>query len=161
MNFKRAYLGLGSNVGHREAALAQALELLADGDLRIRRLSSLYETAPREITDQPWFLNQVAEIETRLFPPILLARCLRVEQAMGRKRTRRFGPRAIDIDILFYERFVVERPGLSIPHPRLHERRFVLEPMAELEPDFRHPVLRKSIAELREAVRDQEVRLWR
>jgi len=152
------YLSLGSNLGDRERMLRSALAALEAPDLRIRRVSSIYETEPLELRDQPWFLNLVAEAETDLFPRQLLARIRKVEIQLGRKRLRRGGPRTIDIDILFYGQAVIDSAELVIPHPRLSERRFVLEPLAELSPDFRHPVTRLTVAEMLPATREQVVR---
>ena len=155
---KLAYLSLGSNVGNRERTLAQALQLLAAPDLRVVRVSALYETEPMELRDQPWFLNLVAEIETGLFPRQLLARTQKVEKELGRKRKVPKGPRTIDIDILLYGDSVIETPDLTVPHPQMAERRFVLEPLAELAPELRHPVLRRTASELLAATRGQVVR---
>ena len=155
---KRVYLGLGSNLGERERMLQEALDRLHCADLRIRRVSAVYETEPQELRQQPWFLNLVAEGETELFPLQLLRRTSAVEKALGRRRTVPKGPRAIDIDILLFGRFVVETPALTVPHPRLAERRFVLAPLADLAPDLRHPVLRRSIRELLAATKDQDIR---
>src|SRR5690348_1251053 len=126
---KTAYLSVGSNVGDRESHLAHALERLAADDLRIVRASAIYETEPRDVPDQPWFLNQVVEIETSLFPKQLLGRVQRIERLLGRVPTRPKGPRTIDIDILLYGEVIVSAPGLEIPHPQLPYRRFVLEPL--------------------------------
>jgi 2-amino-4-hydroxy-6-hydroxymethyldihydropteridine diphosphokinase len=145
---KRAYLSLGSNLGNREDALQQAIHRLDAPDLRILRASSVYETEPMDFRNQGWFLNLVVEIETELFPRQLLARVAKVEKEMGRKRVIAKGPRVIDIDILLYGNFVVAMPALEIPHPRMAERRFVLEPLAELAPDLRHPVTRRSVHEM-------------
>ena len=155
---KTAYLGLGSNVGDREMALLSAVRLLEKPDLRVTRVSSLYETEPMYVTGQPRFLNQVAEIETSLMPMQLLSRVLGVERELGRTRTLAKGPRTIDIDVLLYGRFVVESPRLVVPHPGLHERRFVLEPLAELNPELRHPVLKKTVRELLAGLGEQGVR---
>jgi 2-amino-4-hydroxy-6-hydroxymethyldihydropteridine diphosphokinase len=130
---KTVYLGLGSNLGDRAANLAAARERLAP----IKRASSIYETEPREMPNQPWFLNQVIEIETDLFPKQLLARTQKIERDLGRKRTVDKGPRTIDIDILLFGESVIHTAELEIPHPRLAERRFVLEPLAEIAPDLR------------------------
>jgi 2-amino-4-hydroxy-6-hydroxymethyldihydropteridine diphosphokinase len=155
---KIAYLGLGSNLGDRAANLCRAIALLADAELRVTRESSIYESEPRDLRDQPWFLNQVIEIETSLFPRRLLARAQKVERDMGRKRAIAKGPREIDIDILLYGNSRVTAPELQIPHPRLPERRFALEPLAELAPDLRHPQSRKTMRELLSGVTSQVVR---
>jgi len=155
---KTAYLGLGSNVGNREQHLETALANLAARDLRVTRVSSTYETEPVGFTDQRWFLNLVAEIETELFPMQLLARIGKVELASGRVRTIENGPRTLDIDILFYGRAVVRTAKLEIPHPRLAERRFVLTPLAELAPDLRHPVTHQTVRAMLDAAPAQSVR---
>lgn len=155
---KIAYLSLGSNLGDRERNLRDALDLLAGPGLRVVRVSSFYETEPLEVRDQPWFLNAVAEVETELFPKQLLARIQKVEQQLGRKRTAPKGPRTIDIDILLYGSAVIDAEELQVPHPRLAERRFVLEPLAELAPDLRHPVSHRTVTEMLRAVAGQQVR---
>lgn len=154
---KRIYLSLGSNLGDREGNLRQAIALLDAPGLRILRVSSLYETEPMEVRDQPWFLNLVVEAETGLFPKLLLARIRKIELELGRKRVRPKGPRTIDIDILLYGESVIDAAELIVPHPRLTERRFVLEPLAELVPDLRHPVNRRTIRELLAATAGQAV----
>jgi 2-amino-4-hydroxy-6-hydroxymethyldihydropteridine diphosphokinase len=156
----RVYLGLGSNLGDRASNLAQARDQVAASGIHILRASSIYETAPRDLAAQPWFLNQVIEAETALFPRQLLHRILKIERAMGRKRVAPKGPRTIDIDILLYGGAVVAAPELDIPHPRMADRRFVLEPLAELAPDLRHPVTRKTVREMLGAVMDQAVRKY-
>ena len=148
---KSAYLGLGSNVGDRENNLRRALEALAAPDLRIARLSPIYETEPVEFTEQAWFLNQVIELETELFPMQLLTRLTRVERSLGRVRTIPKGPRIIDIDILFFSRAVVRTAKLEIPHPAIAARRFVLAPLADLAPGLRHPVTRRTVREMLDA----------
>jgi 2-amino-4-hydroxy-6-hydroxymethyldihydropteridine diphosphokinase len=145
---KLVYLSLGSNLGDREQMLRLALERLAAPDLRILRVSSIRETEPVDVLDQPRFLNLVAEAETGLFPKQLLARTARIELELGRKRLRPKGPRTIDIDILLYGDAVIDSPELTVPHPRMAERRFVLEPLAELAPDLRHPVTRRTVREM-------------
>jgi 2-amino-4-hydroxy-6-hydroxymethyldihydropteridine diphosphokinase len=155
---KTVYLSLGSNLGDRECALRRAMDRLAGADFRIRRVSAIYETEPLEVRDQPWFLNLVLEAETELFPKQLLARIRKVELELGRRRLRAKGPRTIDIDILLYGDSVVETAELVIPHPRLRERRFVLEPLAELAPQLRHPLSRQTVAELLAGTLDQTVR---
>jgi 2-amino-4-hydroxy-6-hydroxymethyldihydropteridine diphosphokinase len=137
----RAYVGLGANLGDREATIRRAVELLrADSDVRVTAVSSLRETEPWGLVDQPRFLNGVAVVETELAPRELLERLLGVERALGRSRDGpRFGPRTIDLDLLLYDGVRLDEPGLTLPHPRLHERRFVLEPLAELDPGLEIP----------------------
>jgi 2-amino-4-hydroxy-6-hydroxymethyldihydropteridine diphosphokinase len=137
----RAYLGLGANLGDREGTIRLALELLGDdGAVEVVAVSTLRETDPVGFADQPRFLNGVAAVETGLGPRDLLDRLLRVERELGRRRTGpRFGPRTIDLDLLVHGDLVVDEPGLTVPHPRLAERRFVLEPLAELAPDLLVP----------------------
>jgi 2-amino-4-hydroxy-6-hydroxymethyldihydropteridine diphosphokinase len=134
----RAFVGLGSNLGDREAMLRSALELLArEPGVEVRHVSTFRETEPVGFTAQPRFLNAAAEVETELGAPELLARLLDVERRLGRVRSGpRFGPRTIDLDLLLYGDETIDAPGLRVPHPRLHERRFALEPLAELDPDL-------------------------
>lgn len=141
------YLGLGSNLGDRRAQLQAALDQMAPW-LTVQAVSAVYATAPWGVVDQPDFLNICLRGTTALAPQALLARTQALEQALGRRPTRRWGPRAIDIDILLYDALVLAEPHLSIPHPRLAERSFVLIPLAELAPDLLHPVSGLSIAEL-------------
>jgi len=155
---KTVYLGLGSNVGDRWRNLDRARALIESADLRVVRASSIYETEPREVRNQPWFLNQVLEAETTLFPRQLLARTQRIEREMGRKRIAAKGPRVIDVDILLYWESVIRTESLEIPHPRLVERRFVLEPLAEIAPELRHPVTRETVREMLGRVAGQGVR---
>jgi 2-amino-4-hydroxy-6-hydroxymethyldihydropteridine diphosphokinase len=137
----RAFIGLGANLGDREATLRQALDLLAaEPGVELRAVSTFRETDPVGYLNQPRFLNAAAELETTLSPRELLDRMLAVERALGRERTGpRFGPRTIDLDLLLYGDETIEAPGLQVPHPRLHERRFALEPLAELDPDLELP----------------------
>jgi len=142
-----AYLSLGSNLGDRAANLRAAVAQL-DGAGRLLVVSAVYETQPVDVPDQPWFLNCVAAIETDKTPRELLQLLLRVEAAMGRLRTREKGARTIDIDVVLFGDHVVDEPGLRIPHPAMHRRRFVLEPLVEIAPEARHPVLGKTAREL-------------
>jgi 2-amino-4-hydroxy-6-hydroxymethyldihydropteridine diphosphokinase len=132
----RAYVGLGANLGDREGMLRRALDrIAAEPDLRLVAVSSFRETAPVGLVEQPDFVNAVAAVETEVPPSSLLERLLAIERELGRTRTGpRFGPRTIDLDLLLYGDAVVDEPGLQLPHPRLHERRFALEPLAELDP---------------------------
>jgi 2-amino-4-hydroxy-6-hydroxymethyldihydropteridine diphosphokinase len=145
---KIVYLALGSNLGDRSGNLSRAIERLGADDVRVLRVSSVWETEPRDLPDQPWFLNQVIEAETSLFPRQLLQRIHRIERELGRVRSIPKGPRVIDIDILLFGRAVVSARELEIPHPRMTERRFVLEPLAELVPDLRHPVSKRTVREM-------------
>jgi len=133
----RAYVGLGSNLGDREASLRGAVDLLqANPEIQVVAVSRFRETDPVGLVDQPRFLNGAVAIETELAAPALLDRLLAIERALGRERGPgpRWGPRQIDLDLLLYGDETIERPGLTVPHPRLHERRFALEPLADLDP---------------------------
>ncbi len=146
-----AYLSLGSNIGNREAHLREAQDrLTAVG--RVTTVSSFYETEPVEFTEQPWFLNCAIALETRFTPQELMTAILGIEKAMGRQRVQKKGPRMIDIDILLFGNAVLDSEEVTIPHPAMSERRFVLEPLAEIAPKARHPVLNKTIRELRDAL---------
>ena len=148
---KLAYLSLGSNLGDRSDNLRSAIERLGAFGT-VTAISSFYETEPVEVAAQPWFLNCVIALETEKMPRQLIAAVLDLEQEMGRRRTQHKGPRIIDIDILLFGKSVVELPGLTIPHPAMDERRFVLEPFAEIAPEARHPVLKRTIRELLDAL---------
>jgi len=155
---KKVYLGLGTNLGDRQAMLRAALEALESPGLNICRVSPVYETEPMEVTGQGWFLNLVAEVETDLFPLQLLHRISKMEARLGRRRLARKGPRTIDIDILLFANFVIRTPVLEIPHPRFRHRRFVLAPLADLAPDLRDPETGKSIRQLLGELQGQIVR---
>jgi 2-amino-4-hydroxy-6-hydroxymethyldihydropteridine diphosphokinase len=156
---KLIYLSLGSNIGNREEYLRTAVEWLGPAGVRVLRASPLYETEPVDYTAQPWFLNQVVEAETELFPLQLLKATQRIERELGRVRSVPKGPRTVDIDILFYGRAVVHTERLEIPHPRLAERRFVLAPLADLAPDLRHPLTKLTVREMLAAAPEAQVRL--
>jgi 2-amino-4-hydroxy-6-hydroxymethyldihydropteridine diphosphokinase len=150
-HLSKAYLSLGSNVGERDAQLREALTRLSALG-RLANVSSFYETEPIEFTEQPWFLNGVVELETRLTPAELMISLLGIEAEMGRRRLQKKGPRRIDLDILLFDSVVTASAKLTIPHPAMHQRRFVLEPLAEIAPGVRHPLLKQTILELREAL---------
>jgi len=142
------YLGLGSNVGDREAQLRFAVKALQTSDVRVWKSASLFWTEPKEMVDQPWFLNTVVEVRTLLEPEALIQVCLDAERSAGRVRTMRNGPRPLDIDILLYGNRIVESTALTIPHPRYRQRRFVLAPLAEIAPDLSDPVSGLTMAQL-------------
>lgn len=148
------YLGLGSNLGRREKNIAAALNALESTlGVEVIRVSGLYETEPIGGPEgQPKFLNAAVHLRTTLKPDRLLALGQRIEAALGRRRETPWGPRSIDIDILIYEGEICSEPDLMIPHPLMHERRFVLEPLAEIAPNLIHPTLNQSVRELLDAL---------
>ena len=149
MRQEAVYLGLGSNLGDKAGQCLRALkEVAASTHNHIKAVSSLYKTEPIGYRDQDWFINCVAEVSTTLPPHPLQGFLQGIEKLMGRKRTIKMGPRIIDLDILFYGTEVIDEEGLIIPHPHLHERRFVLVPLAELAPDLLHPVFQKTVKDL-------------
>ena len=159
-----SYVSLGSNVGDRAGNLLLGVRGMLDAGLEVIRLSHIYETEPVETFSQPLFLNQVAELRGSTLPPpeTVLARLLRIEYALGRRREVEKGPRPIDLDLLLYRDHTSESAFLTLPHRRLHARRFVLQPLAELAPGLVHPSLKKTIKELLEEVNDGSlVKLWK
>jgi len=150
------YLSLGSNIGDRAANLNAAIDRLRVlGE--VVAVSSFYETEPVEFIAQAWFLNCAVALDTEKTPQQLLAGIVDIEQRLGRRRGRKKGPRIIDLDILLFGNSIVDDPGLTIPHPAMHERRFALEPLAEIAPDALHPVLQQTIRELRDALPSEPV----
>ncbi len=152
---------MGSNLGDRVANLEMGLTGLEGAGMRCVRPSSFFETEPVGFPDQPWFVNIAVRVDTLLPPGEMLQRCLEIELARGRRRGLKNGPRTLDIDILLYGDLVLNEPGLTIPHPRMAERRFVLEPLAEIAPEVYHPVLVKTIRSLLDSCTDpSSVRLY-
>ena len=159
-----SYVSLGSNLGDRAGNLLLGVRGMLDAGLEVIRLSHIYETEPVETFSQPLFLNQVAELRGSTLPPpeTVMARLLRIEYAVGRRREVEKGPRCIDLDLLFYRDHTSATAFLTLPHPRLHARRFVLQPLAELAPGLVHPYLKKTIKELLQDVDDRSVvKLWK
>jgi len=148
MEQARVYLSLGSNVGDRAKNLRTAIDELPHAGVAVIRVSSFYEAEPVDLREQPWFLNCAVEVETH-FDAIMLLRALReIETKMGSKKLVAKGPRLIDLDILLYGQETIETPELQVPHPRMHLRRFVLVPLAEIAPNLKHPAWTKTVSEL-------------
>jgi 2-amino-4-hydroxy-6-hydroxymethyldihydropteridine diphosphokinase len=152
----RVYLGIGSNLGKRRENCQKALALLEEAGLRVTASSSAVETAPWGVEGQPEFINMAVEAETFLSPRELLMLLKAIEDRMGREAdSERWGPRVIDLDILLYDSLVYKEPLLTIPHPRMHEREFVLGPLCEIAPNLIHPVLGQSVKELLRRLRSR------
>ena len=161
-NLHTIYLHIGSNLGDRENYLNRAIQLIRKQIGEIPKVSHIYETAAWGKTDQPAFLNQALEIQTALFPNELMDQLKKIEEEMGRIRKEKWGPRLIDLDMIFYDDLIFEIEGLIIPHPRMHIRNFVLIPMMDLNPDFFHPIFRQTIRELKAWCQDDlEVRKYK
>jgi len=148
------FLLLGSNLGDRHLFLNQAIEYINVDIAPVLKISSIYETQSWGKTDAPDYLNQVIALQTALSAREVLEKALHIEVILGRQREERWGSRTIDIDILFYGRSIINEPGLQIPHPQLQNRRFTLEPLAELAPEFVHPVLNKNILQIKSELKD-------
>ncbi|QWR78001.1 2-amino-4-hydroxy-6-hydroxymethyldihydropteridine diphosphokinase [Candidatus Magnetomonas plexicatena] len=144
----QSFISIGSNMGDRAANCSKALELLNSGDVAVKAVSSMYETKPWGIASQPDFINICVEIETTQQPAELLTTLKEIEKTMGRKDSARWGPRIIDLDIVFYGQEIIKTESLQIPHPHMHEREFVLKPLSELAPRMLHPILNKTVEEL-------------
>lgn len=150
-------MSLGSNLGDRAKNLREAIAALPKAGIDVTRTSSVYETEPVDYLDQPWFVNMAAEAETELAPAALLQSLRGIETQMGSKKLIAKGPRLIDMDILLYGDKVIDTPELQVPHPRMHLRRFVLEPLAEIAPDLQHPVLGLNVSEMLAQTPDKSV----
>ncbi|MFL6353425.1 MAG: 2-amino-4-hydroxy-6-hydroxymethyldihydropteridine diphosphokinase [Bryobacteraceae bacterium] len=161
MPLKRVYLSLGSNIGEREENLARALRALERDHIHVVVRSSIYETEPQDVIEQRWFLNQAVECKTRYFPLQLLSVTEHIERELGRERGTgavRRGPRIIDIDVLLFGNVVMATPQLTIPHPRMLERRFVLQPLLEIAPELRHPRTSEPLSKHLARLQGQKVR---
>jgi 2-amino-4-hydroxy-6-hydroxymethyldihydropteridine diphosphokinase len=148
-------IGLGSNLGNRQRNIEDAIKIL-EQTMKLIKVSSLYESEPMYLKDQPWFVNCVVKFESELDPIKILKFLQDTEREMGRTRSVRYGPRIIDLDILFSGSAIIQSDTLKVPHPKIRERRFVLEPLAEIEPGFIHPVYRTSIAKLLRNLKSKE-----
>lgn len=148
MGEKTAYLSLGSNLGDRAKNLRAAIDELPHAGVEVTRVSSFYETEPVDLREQPWFLNCVVEAETHFDAAMLLRALREIETKMGSKKLVAKGPRLIDIDILLYGAESINTPDLHVPHPRMHLRRFVLVPLAEIAPTLKHPSWPKTVSEM-------------
>jgi 2-amino-4-hydroxy-6-hydroxymethyldihydropteridine diphosphokinase len=144
----KVYLGLGSNIGDKLSNIRKAINY-AKKKMRVTKISPIYKTEPVGYKKQDWFLNCVIEAKTDSNPSELLAFLKSIEKKLKRKKTFRYGPRTIDIDILFYNNRIIKSKNLQVPHPRMHRRFFVLEPLSKISPNFIHPKLKKTIVELK------------
>jgi 2-amino-4-hydroxy-6-hydroxymethyldihydropteridine diphosphokinase len=160
MKRHEAYIGFGSNLGNRLNNCRNAIQALAElPPCSLIKTSSFYETSPVGLVEQPAFINGVVLLETAEDAHWLLRQMLEIEDTFGRISTLKWGPRSIDLDLLFFDDQIINTPELSVPHPLLHERRFVLEPLNEVAPNFRHPSLGKSVADLRRELNDGDQRV--
>jgi len=160
MKRHQAFIGFGSNLGNRLENCRKALDALEElPECSLLQTSSYYESSPVGVVEQPSFINGVVQLETTGHAHWLMQQMLNIENILGRVRTLKWGPRYIDLDLLFFDDLIIDSPELTVPHPLLHERLFVLEPLNEIAPDFRHPCLEKTVAELRNDLRsgDQQV----
>ncbi len=148
------FLLLGSNLGDRQLYLQKAIKHIETEIAPVVKMSSVFETQSWGKSDAPDYLNQVIQLKTTLTPQVILEKILNIESVLGRKRMEKWGSRIIDIDILFYGSAIITTPDLNIPHPELHKRRFTLEPLVEIAPDFIHPVFNKSIFQLKNELKD-------
>ncbi|MGB2697203.1 MAG: 2-amino-4-hydroxy-6-hydroxymethyldihydropteridine diphosphokinase [Candidatus Zixiibacteriota bacterium] len=157
-----AYIGLGSNLNHKMESLDKAVDLIEhNSKVKVLKRSSVYQTEPVGIKDQPFFLNMVLEVETEISPFELLFLLQDIERKMGRKREKKWGPRNIDLDLLLYEDQVINSAELTLPHPQMHLRKFVLVPLAEITEDRIHPLNKKTISELlKDLKEDSKVELF-
>ncbi len=152
-----AYIAFGSNMGNRKEMILSAMEKMKENGMNFLKISTFYETKPYGVTDQNDFMNCVAEIETELTPMSLLDNLLNIEKSLGRVREKRWGPRTIDLDIIFYDKKIVNFANLIIPHPDLQNRLFVLEPLFEIAPKYVHPLTHKSVEEMLKELRGVSV----
>jgi 2-amino-4-hydroxy-6-hydroxymethyldihydropteridine diphosphokinase len=153
-----AFIAIGSNLGTPKENCIEAIDIISSNpDIKITSKSSFYQTAPVGNTEQDWFINSVIKISTKLNPDILLSALLKIESKMGRIRKEKWGPRIIDLDILFYDNLVIKKKDLTLPHPEIQKRNFVLQPLNEIGENFIHPTLQKRISTLLKESKDNSV----